>query len=157
MRVSSAPDTAGTVVVLRGEIDYDCEAALERSLAHALSCSARGIDIDLSKVSFWACSSVKVLLVVRQLALRQDKTMSLRATSPRVRRVLELTDTLQLFTTRTSPASPPPPSPAPAKPPWSTAALAGASKAPKAAPATSTDEVAAFTALGTGQFTASTP
>lgn len=107
LRVYSAPDTEETVVVLRGEIDYGCEDTLERSLTHTLSCSARGIEIDLDKVSFWACSSVKILLAVRQLALRQGKTVSLRATSPRVHRVLELTDTLPLFTTSITPTSTP--------------------------------------------------
>ncbi|WP_336053355.1 STAS domain-containing protein [Streptomyces sp. CA2R101] len=106
MRVSSASDAEETVVVLRGEIDYDCEEALERALTHILGASDRGIGIDLSKVSFWACSSVKVLLAVRQLALRHGKTVSLRAASPAVRRVLELSGTLRLFTTSTAPPPP---------------------------------------------------
>ncbi|SED56016.1 anti-anti-sigma factor [Streptomyces sp. 2224.1] len=106
MRVSSVSDAEETVVALRGEIDYGCEEALERALTHILSASDRGIGIDLSKVSFWACSSVKVLLTVRQVALRHGKTVSLRATSPAVRRVLELSGTLRLFTTSTAPASP---------------------------------------------------
>ncbi|MFG2192940.1 STAS domain-containing protein [Streptomyces sp. NPDC048639] len=108
-RIYTAPDTGLTVVVVRGEIDYASEDALQKSLTHALSCSARGIEIDLSKVSFWAFSSVKVLLALRQLALRHGKTVSLGAISPIVRRVLDLTDTLCLFTTSTAPATPTPP------------------------------------------------
>ncbi|MEU6083415.1 STAS domain-containing protein [Streptomyces sp. NPDC047108] len=107
--VHRSPGTDKTVVVVRGEVDHGCEDALERSLTDALSCSAHGIEIDLSKVSFWACSSVKVLLAVRQLAGRQSKTVSLRAISPIVRRVLDLTGTLRFFTTDTAPASPPAP------------------------------------------------
>lgn len=128
MRIHSDPRTEGiVVVVLRGEIDYGCEEMLLRSLTSALNSSARGIAIDLSKVSFWACSSVKVLLATRELAQRHGKTMSLRALSPIVRRVLELSESLHLFTTEAAPASPhpgrrpatvaPSQTPAPAPPP----------------------------------------
>lgn len=105
MRIFSAPDTHETVVVMRGEIDYDCEEACQSSLTHALSGSARGIAIDLSKVTFFACSSVKILLAVRRLALQQGKTISLRATSPAAHRVLELSGILHHFAT--TPAPPP--------------------------------------------------
>ncbi len=101
VRIYSDPHTDETVVALRGEIDHGCEETLETSLTSALSCADRGIAIDLSKVSFWACSSVNVLLAVRQLALQHGKTVSLLATSPIAHRVLELTDTLRLFTTGT--------------------------------------------------------
>ncbi|MFI0786264.1 STAS domain-containing protein [Streptomyces lydicus] len=98
MRIHTDPHTEAIVVVLRGEVDYSCEETLLRCLTRALSSSAHGIEIDLGKVSFWACSSVKVLLAARQLAQRHGKTVSLRALSPVVRRVLELSDTLHLFT-----------------------------------------------------------
>ncbi len=111
VRIYSDPETDETVVALRGEIDYGCEETLETSLTSALNSSDHGIAIDLSKVSFWACSSVKVLLAVRQLALRHGKTVSLLATSPIAHRVLELTDALQLFTTRTDATFRVPPQP----------------------------------------------
>ncbi|MFI0217550.1 STAS domain-containing protein [Streptomyces lydicus] len=128
MRIHSDPRTEEiVVVVLRGEIDYACEEMLLRCLTSALNSSARGIAIDLSKVSFWACSSVKVLLATRELAQRHGKTMSLRALSPIVRRVLELSESLHLFTTEPAPATPHPgrrpatveisQTPAPAPPP----------------------------------------
>ncbi|MFG2526589.1 STAS domain-containing protein [Streptomyces sp. NPDC048516] len=102
VRIHSDPHTEEIVVALRGEIDYACEEMLLRCLTSALSASARGIVIDLSKVSFCACSSVKLLLAIRQLAQRHGKTMSLRALSPVVHRVLELSGTLHLFTTSTA-------------------------------------------------------
>ncbi|MET7795562.1 STAS domain-containing protein [Streptomyces decoyicus] len=101
VRFHSDPHTEEIVVVLRGEIDYACEEMLLRCLTGALSTSARGIVIDLSRVSFWACSSVKILLSTRQLAQGHGKTMSLRALSPMMRRVLELSGTLHLFTETT--------------------------------------------------------
>lgn len=102
VRIHREPHTEELVVVLRGEIDYACEEMLLGCLTSALSASDRGIVIDLGKVSFWACSSVKVLLAVRQLAQRHGKTVSLRALSPIVRRVLELSGTLHLFTPETT-------------------------------------------------------
>ncbi|MFF7701030.1 STAS domain-containing protein [Streptomyces lydicus] len=128
VKIHSDPRTEEIVVVdLRGEIDYGCEEMLLRCLTSALNSSARGIAIDFSKVSFWACSSVKVLLATRRLAQRHGKTMSLRALSPMVRRVLELSESLHLFTTEAAPASPhpgrrsatvaPSQTPAPAAPP----------------------------------------
>ncbi|MFF7409151.1 STAS domain-containing protein [Streptomyces lydicus] len=137
MRIHSDPRTEGiVVVVLRGEIDYACEEMLLRCLTSALSSSARGIAIDLGKVSFWACSSVKVLLATRELAQRHGKTMSLRALSPIVRRVLELSESLHLFTTAPALASPhpdrrpatvaPSQTPAPAPPPSAPDARASA-------------------------------
>ncbi|ARH89386.1 hypothetical protein STRMOE7_02655 [Streptomyces sp. MOE7] len=128
VKIHSDPRTEEIVVVdLRGEIDYGCEEMLLRCLTSALNSSARGIAIDFSKVSFWACSSVKVLLATRLLAQRDGKTMSLRALSPMVRRVLELSESLHLFTTEAAPASPhpgrrsatvaPSQTPAPAAPP----------------------------------------
>ncbi|WP_374992799.1 STAS domain-containing protein [Streptomyces lydicus] len=128
VKIHSDPRTEEIVVVdLRGEIDYGCEEMLLRCLTSALNSSARGIAIDFSKVSFWACSSVKVLLATRRLAQRDGKTMSLRALSPMVRRVLELSESLHLFTTEAAPGTPhpdrrpatvaPSQTPAPAAPP----------------------------------------
>ncbi|MFH8629070.1 STAS domain-containing protein [Streptomyces lydicus] len=128
MRIHSDPCTEGiVVVVLRGEIDYGCEEMLLRSLTSTLNSSARGIVIDLSKVSFWACSSVKVLLATRELAQRHGKTMSLRALSPIVRRVLELSGSLHLFTTEAAPASPPALAPGARASAYSSAGSAGTS------------------------------
>ncbi|KUJ37994.1 STAS domain-containing protein [Streptomyces sp. NPDC093228] len=85
------------VVVLRGAIDYESEDVLRRSLVGALGRSLRGIDLDLREVTFWDCSSLNVLLAVRRTALQEGKTVTIRAASPVVERVCELTETLPLF------------------------------------------------------------
>ncbi|WP_234376791.1 STAS domain-containing protein [Streptomyces sp. TP-A0356] len=98
MTISSHRVRDRMVVVLRGAFDHVAGEELERSLINALESSVQGIDLDLKEVSFWDCATLNVLLAVRQLALRHGKTVTLRATSPIVERVLELTDTLPLFT-----------------------------------------------------------
>lgn len=98
MTLSTHPAGDRMVVVLRGAIDWEDEEALRLALLGALGRSVRGIDLDLEEVSFWDCSGLNVLLAVRRVALRDGKTVALRATSPVVDRVLELTDTLPLFT-----------------------------------------------------------
>src|SRR5262245_48684148 len=98
MTLTTRPEGDGVILVLRGAIDREDEEALRRALLDALGRSVRGIDLDLREVSFWDCSGLNVLLAVRRVALRDGKTVVLRATSPVVDRVLELTDTLALFT-----------------------------------------------------------
>jgi anti-anti-sigma factor len=98
MTLTTRPEGDRVVVVLRGAIDWEDEEALRRALLDALGRTVRGIDLDLKEVSFWDCSGLNVLLAVRRVALLDGKTVVLRATSPVVDRVLELTDTLALFT-----------------------------------------------------------
>ncbi|WP_265568460.1 STAS domain-containing protein [Streptomyces hygroscopicus] len=101
LTVNNHPRSGRTVVVLRGAIDHDSEDVLRRSLVGALNSSVHGIDLDLKEVSFWDCASLNVLLAVRRLALQKGKSVTIRAAGPAVERVLELTDTLPLFTART--------------------------------------------------------
>jgi anti-anti-sigma factor len=88
--VSSRRSGDRMIVVLRGAIDYESEGG-------ALGRSLRGIDLDLREVTFWDCSSLNVLLAVRRTALKEGKTVTIRAASPVVERVCELTETLPLF------------------------------------------------------------
>ncbi|MFI6931938.1 anti-sigma factor antagonist [Streptomyces sp. NPDC050287] len=86
------------LVSVSGELDLQTEEVVRRALFSALAESARGIDLDLSGVGFCDCSTLNVLLSVRQQALKEDKTVLLRATGRVVERVLDLTDTRSLFT-----------------------------------------------------------
>jgi anti-anti-sigma factor len=81
-----------------GELDLRAEEPLRRALRSALAESARGVELDLSGVEFCDCSTLNVLLCIRQQALSEAKYVTLGATSPVVDRVLELTDTRSLFT-----------------------------------------------------------
>ncbi|WP_037681535.1 anti-sigma factor antagonist [Streptomyces cellulosae] len=86
------------LVTVSGELDLQTEEVVRRALRSALAESARGIDLDLSGVGFCDCSTLNVLLGVRQQALKEAKTVLLRATGRVVERVLDLTDTRSLFT-----------------------------------------------------------
>ncbi|MEU6476497.1 STAS domain-containing protein [Streptomyces sp. NPDC047017] len=98
LSTSRRPHGDRTLVVVRGEVDHESREVLHRCLLSALGDSAGGIVLDLAEVSFWDCSSLNVLLTVRRLALCAGKTVTVRAAGPCVRRVLELTGTLPLFT-----------------------------------------------------------
>ncbi|MFI5675430.1 ANTAR domain-containing protein [Streptomyces cellulosae] len=86
------------LVTVSGELDLQTEEVVRRALRSALAESVRGIDLDLSGVGFCDCSTLNVLLSVRQQALKEAKTVLLRATGRVIERVLDLTDTRSLFT-----------------------------------------------------------
>ncbi|MFI9209804.1 STAS domain-containing protein [Streptomyces sp. NPDC053253] len=86
---------------VRGEIDLDCAGDLRRALLAALEVSRRGLDVDLSGVTFCDASGLGVLLDVNGKAAEAGKDLVLVAPSPRVTRLFELTDTRHVFTVRT--------------------------------------------------------
>ncbi|MFB7395165.1 STAS domain-containing protein [Streptomyces sp. NPDC056191] len=87
-----------------GETDMDNAQELRRALTAALDSSAYGLDIDLSGVTFCDCTALHVLLRLNQQALGAGKTLVLTALSPRIARLLQITQTKHVFTT---PADPP--------------------------------------------------
>ncbi|WP_158076971.1 STAS domain-containing protein [Streptomyces sp. CB02009] len=82
-----------------GEIDTDNAHELRRTLVAALDSSARGLDIDLSGVTFCDCTALHVLLHLNQLAQQAGKTLVLSALGPRTARLLQITRTHHVFTT----------------------------------------------------------
>ncbi|MEV7073739.1 ANTAR domain-containing protein [Streptomyces sp. NPDC093990] len=87
-----------TVVTCRGEFDVGAEE-LEPELYAVLDRSATGVDLDLSEVGFCDCGGLNVLLSLRREALDQGKTVTVRAYSPTVGRLLDLTGARELFVT----------------------------------------------------------
>ncbi|MGW1763811.1 anti-sigma factor antagonist [Streptomyces sp. NPDC002073] len=81
-----------------GEIDLDQAEDLHQDLSAALDAARTGLDLDLSDVTFCDASGLRVLLDMDALAAGTGKTLVLTALGPRVSRLLELTDTLHLFT-----------------------------------------------------------
>ncbi|MFB7356049.1 STAS domain-containing protein [Streptomyces gardneri] len=67
----------------------------------------RGLDVDLSGVTFCDSSGLDMLLRLNRRANRAGKSLVLTALSPRVTRLLRLTGAEHLFTTHTWPPSPP--------------------------------------------------
>ncbi|MGP4006696.1 ANTAR domain-containing protein [Streptomyces sp. 4N124] len=80
-----------------GELDMDSEALLRSVLEDSVSRCARRVELDLSGVTFCDCSALNLLLAARRRAERQGKLLTMRASSPAVRRLLVKTDTWPLF------------------------------------------------------------
>ncbi|MFE1836583.1 ANTAR domain-containing protein [Streptomyces sviceus] len=87
-----------TVVTCRGEFDSGAQE-LQSELYAVLDHSATGVDLDLDEVRFCDCGGLNVLLGLRREALDQGKTVTVRAYSPTVGRLLELTGARELFVT----------------------------------------------------------
>jgi anti-anti-sigma factor len=87
-----------TVVTCRGEFDLGAQE-LQSELYDVLDRSATGVDLDLDEVRFCDCGGLNVLLCLRREALDQGKTVTVRAYSPTVGRLLDLTGARELFVT----------------------------------------------------------
>ncbi|MFI2353002.1 anti-sigma factor antagonist [Streptomyces sp. NPDC019443] len=100
--VTLSVDTADDrlVVTVSGELDLESDQVLQQTLSDALDHAAGGLELDLAGVDFCDCSALNALLRVRHRALQTSKSLILCATSPAVERLLDLTSTLPLFTTR---------------------------------------------------------
>ncbi|CAM5291221.1 STAS domain-containing protein [Streptomyces pilosus] len=90
------PDGDRVRVTVRGELDFEAQH-LRYELHEALRSSGTGVDLDLSGVSFCDCSGLSVLLDARQRALGLGRTVTLRASSPAVERLLGLIGAQDLF------------------------------------------------------------
>ncbi|GGZ00257.1 anti-sigma factor antagonist [Streptomyces poonensis] len=104
LSVESRPDGDRVLVVVSGELDIDTDQMLQRVLRDALGRSVRGVDLDLTRVGFSDCSGLNVVLAMRRRALGDGKTVAIRAASPAVERLLEVTGTRSLFEVSAVPA-----------------------------------------------------
>jgi anti-anti-sigma factor len=107
LTVCVRPDGDRMVVALGGDLDLTADQELQQALRSALLRSDQGIDLDLSGVEFCDCSGLNALLGIRQQALEQSKTATIRGISPAAERVFALTDTLPLFEPEDEPATEP--------------------------------------------------
>ncbi|MES5821307.1 anti-sigma factor antagonist [Streptomyces sp. RG80] len=97
LTVCARLDGDRTVVTVSGDLDLAADQRLQRALRSALTDSGKGVDLDLSGVEFCDCSGLNALLAIRQQALDQSKTATIRSISPAAERVFALTGTLSLF------------------------------------------------------------
>lgn len=94
---SQAP-TAAVTIVLTGEIDASNAATITTQVAQALGGGARDIVVDLSGVTFFDSTGLGALIAARTACGDGGAALALRAPSPQVRRILDLTATASLFT-----------------------------------------------------------
>jgi anti-anti-sigma factor len=86
-------------VAVTGEIDMDTAPALHAALLRALTAHTPTVlNVDLSACTFLDCAGIRVLLAARATAHATDTQMWTRHPQRLVRRVLELTDLLDMFT-----------------------------------------------------------
>ena len=96
--VRTRPDGGRAHVAVSGELGLGIGEELRAALRTALADTDDGIDLDLSQVAFCDCSGLNTLLALREQALSEGKSITFRAVSPIVERLLTLTGTRSLFT-----------------------------------------------------------
>ncbi|MFJ3309983.1 ANTAR domain-containing protein [Streptomyces sp. NPDC086549] len=93
------------LVTIRGDLDISSEKAVQTVLRAAVGQSSHGIDLDLSGTKFCDCCGLNCFLTARRHALASGKTVTIRAASPLVQRLLSATGTWPLFTLQQSSAA----------------------------------------------------
>ncbi|NGN67417.1 anti-sigma factor antagonist [Streptomyces sp. A7024] len=97
LKVCAYDDGDRVVVEVSGEVDLTADHELQQALQEALDTSREGVELDLSGVECLDCSGLSILLKVREQALRDGKSMYLRAVSSPAHRLLSITGTLPLL------------------------------------------------------------
>jgi anti-anti-sigma factor len=96
---TSYPSSATVRVTVVGEIDLATASELHAGLRCALSRQAPDLlDVDLGGVTFMDCTGLGVLVAVRNAAIRSGCQLRVTNPQPIVRRILELTGLLGVFT-----------------------------------------------------------
>jgi anti-sigma B factor antagonist len=93
-------EPAGSAMVVRaaGELDMDTADQLGRHLAETVAVRPAGlVIIDLRELDFLGAAGVSALLACGDVVRRHGGRLRLRAPSAAVRRVLQVTRTLDLF------------------------------------------------------------
>jgi len=86
----AGPETGPTIIWLRGEHDIATDGALRRTLERAIALNDAAIVVDLSKVELMSASTIGVILAARDVLRQQSRSLTMRAPSPHVRRVISL-------------------------------------------------------------------
>jgi stage II sporulation protein AA (anti-sigma F factor antagonist) len=94
---TSAPATTRATIV--GEIDLATVPLLRERLMGAIHDKALDLlDIDLTGVKFLDCTGIGALVGVYNIAVQTGRRVQLKHPQPFVRRVLDLTGVLRIFT-----------------------------------------------------------
>ncbi|MCU1690549.1 MAG: anti-sigma factor antagonist (spoIIAA-2)/anti sigma b factor antagonist RsbV [Pseudonocardiales bacterium] len=84
-------------IVLTGEIDASNAVTISSQVEQALDAGAKDIVVDLGAVTFFDSTGLGALIAARTACGSKEVALSLRAPSPQVRRILDLTATASLF------------------------------------------------------------
>ena len=96
---TSYPSPAAAWVAVSGEVDLATAEVLRDSLLGVLRDEAPTmLGVDLAGVTFLDCAGISALVAVRNAAARTGRQMRVTHAQPIVRRVLDLTGLLDVFT-----------------------------------------------------------
>jgi stage II sporulation protein AA (anti-sigma F factor antagonist) len=84
------PEERGTVVRIGGEIDVAVAKVLEQGLLSVMRAHTSRLLLDLSAITFFDCSGIRVLLLTRRQAESRSGSMDLIEASAPVRRIIGL-------------------------------------------------------------------
>ncbi|UXY32120.1 ANTAR domain-containing protein [Streptomyces sp. HUAS TT20] len=96
--IDASPRGGRLLVTIRGDLDISAERAVRAALRDAVGQSRHGVDLDLSGTAFCDACGLNCFLTARRRALEAGKTVTIRAASPPVQRLLSVTGTWPLFT-----------------------------------------------------------
>ncbi|MBV2364301.1 STAS domain-containing protein [Streptomonospora sp. NEAU-YY374] len=102
LKISSQSQGDCAVVTVRGEIDLYTAPQLQSGLLNALEDGARRLVIDMSGVEFCDSTGMSVLLSAMKRARERKGTLELVAPKPAVRKILEVTGLISVFTVQDS-------------------------------------------------------
>ncbi|MGW7528485.1 anti-sigma factor antagonist [Streptomyces sp. NPDC054783] len=106
LMINVSPCGGRVLVTICGELDICTEGALQSALREAVGRGPQGVDLDLTGITFCDCSGLNVLLAARRDARRAGKSLTVRAASRQVRRLLSATGTGSLFVSHRAPYLP---------------------------------------------------
>ena len=86
----AGPETGPTIIWLRGEHDIATDTDLRRTLGRAIALNNAAIVIDLSKVELIDASTLGVIVAAWNDLRQQSRSLTMRAPSPHVRRVISI-------------------------------------------------------------------
>jgi len=100
--VTVREEGTGTVVVLRGDVDFSAESALSEALSRVILLRSGHVAVDLAQLEFIDTAGVRVLTACRHMLERDGRSMTLRSPSSlaaRILRVFALSDLVEIHFT----------------------------------------------------------
>jgi anti-sigma B factor antagonist len=95
--LSILPGRDEITIVPAGELDLTCVDLLEREVDELRRAGFERIVIDLRELEFIDSQGLRLLIVLRNAAKREGRTLGLIAGSTQIQRLFVLTGTLGLF------------------------------------------------------------
>jgi len=95
LKVEVSQSVRAWAVVVRGELDMQTAAQLERVLEDVIREGARLVTLDLEHVDFLDSSGLRVILAASNKLSEHDGKLLLEGASPAVERVLEVTGLIE--------------------------------------------------------------